>query len=215
MRISQETIQQIQDRADILEVVNDFVSLKKRGSNWMACCPFHHERTPSFSVSPAKGIYKCFGCGRGGDSIRFVMEIEDYSYPEALRYLAQKYGIPIDQEESPSDEAQARQNERESLLIIHEFATRYYQKCLYESPEGKSVGLSYFKERGFLPTALQSFGLGFSQAHWDAFSQEALRNGFSPEVLENQASALKMTRGNSLTAFGSGLCSRFTTFQAK
>ena len=184
MPISKETIQLIQDRADVLEVVSDFVSLKKRGANWMACCPFHNEKTPSFSVSPSKGIYKCFGCGRGGDAVSFVMEIENASYPEALRYLAKKYGIDIQEDEKLTDEELAQQTERESILILLDFAAKYFQEMLSQNDEGKALGMSYFKERGFLPKTLETFGLGYSLSAWDGFTKVALQKGFTKEILE-------------------------------
>src|SRR3954467_14231970 len=130
MRISPETVERIQQSADIVEEVSDFVSLKKRGSNMIACCPFHNEKTPSFAVSPAKGIYKCFGCGKAGDSIRFVMDIESLGYVEALKYLAKKYGIEIEERELTSAEEQ-EQSERESLLIALNYAKNYYQETLF------------------------------------------------------------------------------------
>ena len=127
--IPQQTVQQILDAADVVEVVGEFVSLKKRGGNLMACCPFHNEKTPSFSVSPSKGIYKCFGCGKGGDAVRFLMDLEGFSYPEALKWLANKYSIE-DQEKELSQEDVQAQNERESLLIATEFAQKYYHDQL-------------------------------------------------------------------------------------
>lgn len=184
MRIPEETVSLIQERADILEVVGDFVDLKKKGSNWMACCPFHDEKSPSFSVSPAKGIYKCFGCGRGGDSVRFVMEHESYTFPEALRYLANKYQIKIEEEKDLSEEEKAQRTQRESLLILHEAARDFFQKQLLESTEGKTVGLSYFKERGFDTETIQTFQLGYSPKQKDAFAQIALQKKYAPELLE-------------------------------
>ncbi|MDX2305389.1 MAG: DNA primase [Microscillaceae bacterium] len=184
MPISQETIQLIQDRADVVEVVSDFVTLKKKGTNWMACCPFHNEKTPSFSVSPSKGIYKCFGCGKGGDAISFVMEIENATYPEALRYLAKKYGIEIQEDEKLTDEELAQQTERESILILLDFAKKHFQELLFSHEEGKALGMSYFKERGFLPQTIDTFELGYSLSEWDHFTQHALKQGFRKEILE-------------------------------
>lgn len=201
MRISQETIAQIQDRTEIVEVVSDFVSLKKRGSNWTACCPFHNEKTPSFSVSPSKGIYKCFGCGRGGDAITFIMEIENSTYPEALKYLAKKYGITIEQDEDLTAEDLARQNERESLLILHEFAKKYYMDLLWNADLGKSVGLSYFKERGFNHNTIQTFELGFSLPDWEAFSKEALKTGYSPDILEKSGLGIRKDNNRFIDRF--------------
>src|SRR6218665_1953712 len=141
MRIDQDTVQQIIQASDIVEVVGDYVSLKKRGANMIACCPFHNEKTPSFSVSPAKGIYKCFGCGKGGDSLRFVMDLEGFSYPDALKWLAKKYNIEVKEKEFTDTEL-AAQNERESLFIVSEFAENHFHDNLLNSDEGQSIGLS-------------------------------------------------------------------------
>ena len=183
MRISQETVQQILQAADVTEIVGEYVSLKKRGANMIACCPFHNEKTPSFYVSPAKGIYKCFGCGKAGDSVRFVMEIEGIGYPEALKHLAKKYGIEVAEKEVTNEEQQA-QNEKESLYIVLDFANKYYQDQLWKSPEGQSIGQSYFKERGFNHTTIQRFELGYSPDGWDTFTKHALKNGYSVDILE-------------------------------
>lgn len=183
MRISPETVQQIIQAADVTEVIGEYVSLKKRGANMIACCPFHNEKTPSFYVSPAKGIYKCFGCGKAGDSVRFVMDIEGIGYPEALKHLAKKYGIEVAEKEVTNEEQQA-QNEKESLYIVLDFANKYYQDQLWKSPEGQSIGQSYFKERGFNHTTIQRFELGYSPDGWDAFTKHAIKNGFSVDILE-------------------------------
>ncbi len=183
MRISQDTVQQILQAADVTEVVGDYVSLKKRGANMMACCPFHNEKTPSFYVSPSKGIYKCFGCGKAGDSVRFVMDIEGIGYPEALKHLAKKYGIEVAEKEVTNEEQEA-QNEKESLYIVLDFASKYYQDCLWKTPEGESIGQSYFKERGFNHTTIHKFNLGYSPDGWDTFTKHAIKNGFSVDILE-------------------------------
>ncbi len=195
MIIPSETIALINERADILEVVQDFVSLKKKGSNWMACCPFHNEKTPSFSVSPSKGIYKCFGCGKGGDSVSFVMDLENYTYPEALRYLADKYGIEIESEEDFTDEQKQAYQERESILIALDFAGQYYQEMLEQSEEGQDIGLSYFKERGFKKPVMEVFQLGYSLKTWDDFLKKALEKGFSEEILLKAGLILKNDQG--------------------
>jgi DNA primase len=184
MRISNEVVQQIQQSADIVEVVGDFVTLKKRGQNLMACCPFHNEKTPSFSVSPAKGIYKCFGCGKSGDSVKFVMDIEGVSYVEALRYLGKKYGIEIAEQEAPTDIQLQQQHEKESLYIVLNYAKNYYQNLLWQSDEGQAVGLSYFKERGFKETTIRDFELGYSADAWDHFTKDALSKGYQQEIIE-------------------------------
>ena len=183
MRIDPATIERIRQTADVADVIGDYVSLKKKGANLWACCPFHGEKSPSFSVSPAKGIYKCFGCGKAGDSIRFIMDIEGLGYGEALRHLAKKYGIEI-QETVMTDEQLLAQNERESLLIVLNYAKNYYQSNLFKHDEGQSVGYPYFKERGFSDKTINTFELGYSLESWDAFTKEALKNGYSLEVLE-------------------------------
>ncbi|SKC18115.1 DNA primase [Dyadobacter psychrophilus] len=183
MRINPETVERIKQTADIVEVVGDFVSLKKKGANYSACCPFHNEKTPSFNVNPVRQIYKCFGCGAAGDSIKFVMDIDGVGYGEALRYLADKYNIEIEQEEVTDEEA-LRQNERESLYIILNFAKNFYVQQLHESDEGQAVGLSYFKERGFTGEIRKKFELGYSLDTWDAFSKVALEKGYSSQLLE-------------------------------
>ncbi|RYU95487.1 DNA primase [Emticicia agri] len=183
MRIDQDTVQQIIQAADIVEVVGDYVSLKKRGANMIACCPFHNEKTPSFSVSPSKGIYKCFGCGKAGDSVRFVMDIEGMGYPEALKHLAKKYGIEVAEKEVTSEEQQT-QNEKESLYIALDFANKYYQEQLWKTPEGESIGQSYFKERGFNHQTIHKFDLGYSPDGWDTFTKHALKSGFALDILE-------------------------------
>jgi len=183
MRINPETVERIKQTADIVEVVGDFVSLKKKGANYSACCPFHNEKTPSFNVNPVRQIYKCFGCGAAGDSIKFVMDIDGVGYGEALRYLADKYNIEIEQEEVTDEEA-LRQNERESLYIILNFAKNFYIQQLHESDEGQAVGLSYFKERGFTGEIRKKFELGYSLDTWDAFSKVALEKGYSSQLLE-------------------------------
>lgn len=181
--IPQHTIDEIKSRIDIVEVVGDFVSLKRKGQNMMACCPFHNEKTPSFSVSPSKGFYKCFGCGKGGDAIDFIMEIEKLNYVESLKYLAKKYSIEVKEEELTDDEAQ-EQSERESLYILLNAAKEYFENQLWETNEGRSIGLSYFKERKMSDAILKKFELGYSQDAWDEFMKYALTHGHTEEMLE-------------------------------
>ncbi|MVM30724.1 DNA primase [Spirosoma sp. HMF4905] len=183
MRIPEETVERIRQSVDILEVINDFVSLKKRGSNYIACCPFHNEKTPSFNVNPTRQIYKCFGCGKAGDAVRFVMDIENIGYGESLRYLAKKYGIEIEEQEQTPEEF-LRQNERESLLIVLNFAKTFFQETLLNTDEGKSIGLSYFRERGFTNPTIEAFELGYTFDQWDALLQEGQRRGYSRDLLE-------------------------------
>lgn len=180
--IPQDTIMSIVDTVRIEEVVSDFVSLKKRGANLIGVCPFHKEKTPSFIVSPAKGIFKCFGCGKAGDSVRFIMEHEHYSYPEALRYLANKYGIIIEDKEQSPEEIVA-QNEREKMFNINTFAQQYFSETMRNNEEGLAVGMSYFRERGFRDTIINKFQLGYCLNQRDAFIQHAIKNGYSKELL--------------------------------
>ena len=172
----------ILDTVRIEEVVSDFVSLKKRGANLIGVCPFHKEKTPSFIVSPAKGIFKCFGCGKAGDSVRFIMEHEHYSYPEALRFLAQKYGIIIEEKEQTPEELMA-QNERERMFNINTFAQQYFSEIMKTNDEGLAIGMSYFKERGFRDAIIDKFQLGYCLNQRDAFVQHALKNGYSKDLL--------------------------------
>ena len=170
------------DTVRIEEVVSDFVSLKKRGANLIGVCPFHKEKTPSFIVSPAKGIFKCFGCGKAGDSVRFIMEHEHYSYPEALRYLANKYGIIIEEKEQSPEELMA-QNEREKMFNINTFAQQYFSNTMKNDEEGLAVGMSYFRERGFRDAIIDKFQLGYCLNQRDAFIQYAVKNGYSKDLL--------------------------------
>lgn len=183
MRIDPETVERIKQAAAVADVIGDYVTVKKKGANYWACCPFHGEKTPSFSISPSKGIYKCFGCGKAGDSVRFVMDIEGLGYGEALRHLAKKYGIDI-QEEEMSDDQILRQNERESLFIMLDYAKEFYKKQLYDTEEGRSIAWPYFKERGFSDSTLQAFDLGYSPEAWDALLISALKQGFPQEIIE-------------------------------
>lgn len=181
--IPSHTIDEIKNRIDIVEVVSDFVTLKRKGQNMWACCPFHNEKTPSFSVAPAKGFYKCFGCGKAGDAIDFVMEVEKLNYVESLKYLAKKYGIEVQEEALTDDQAQ-KQSERESLYILLNAAKDFFVKTLWDTPEGRSIGLSYFKERSMTDAILKKFELGFAQDAWDAFYTHALAHGHTEEMLE-------------------------------
>ena len=190
MSIPQQTIQEIKSRTDIIDVVGDFVSLKKVGSNYRALSPFTNEKTPSFYVSPSKEIYKCFSSGKGGDAISFVMEIEGINYIEALKYLAAKYGIEIVEEEQTDEQAQ-QQQERDSLFIVLNFAKDYFSKLLREDEEGRSIGLSYLKERGFTEPTIRKFDLGYSLDTWDGLLQKAKEKGFKEEILEKAGLVLR------------------------
>lgn len=180
--IDQPTVDRIFAAAQINEVVGDYVSLKKRGVNYIGCCPFHNEKTPSFTVSPAKGICKCFGCGKGGNSVNFIMEIEQLSYYEALKYLAKKYHIEIIEKEVSSEEKQ-KQSDRDSMLIVSEYAQDYFAKTLKDTQEGQAIGLSYFRERGFRDDIIERFGLGYCRDMRDGFTKAALEKGYKLEYL--------------------------------
>ncbi|MCF2446179.1 DNA primase [Dyadobacter sp. CY345] len=182
MRINPETVERIKQAADIVEVVGDFVSLKKKGANYSACCPFHNEKSPSFNVNPVRQIFKCFGCGAAGDAIKFVMDIDGIGYGEALRYLANKYQIEV-QDEEVTDEEAMRQNVRESLYLILNFAKNFYQQLLTQTDEGQSIGVSYFRERGFTNDIQKKFELGYSTDTWDALTKEALSKGYTADIL--------------------------------
>jgi DNA primase len=183
MKIGRETIVAVQERADIEEVVSDYVALKKKGQNLWACCPFHNEKTPSFSVAPNKGIYKCFGCGKAGDSIQFVMDVEGIGFNEAVKQLAGKYGIEIAEKEFTDAEEEAY-NEKESLYILMNHASEFYRTNLHQTDEGKSIGLTYFKERGLTDEIIDKFELGYSMDSWDALRQHALKLQYTDEQLE-------------------------------
>ena len=181
--INKETIQRIMDASRIEEVIGEFVSLKKRGANHIGCCPFHNEKTPSFYVSPSKGIYKCFGCGKSGNVVGFLMEHEHYTYPEALHWLADKYNIEVE-EEQQTEEQKERQNERDALFHVSEFAQKYFADLLYNNEMGRAIGLSYFHQRGMSDEIIKTFGLGYCLDEWDNFTAHARRNGYSDAVLE-------------------------------
>jgi len=180
--IDRQTIDRILDAAQIVEVIQEFVPLKKRGVNYLGLCPFHNEKTPSFTVSPSKEIFKCFGCGKVGNAVNFIMEHEHLSYPEALKYLARKYHIEVVEKElSPED--LEKQNERESLIVLSAYAARQFTENLFHSDEGITVGLSYFKERGFQQSTLKKFEAGYSFEQRDAFTKKALEDGYKQDFL--------------------------------
>lgn len=180
--IPKEVVDQILTQADITEVVGDFVSLKKKGQNLWACCPFHHEKSPSFSVSPAKGIYKCFGCGKAGNSVQFIMDVEGTSFPEALKYLAKKYSIEIP-EDNPDPEYAREQNERDSLFIVSDFANKHFQQNLHQHEQG-AIGQSYLKQRGLSGNTIRKFELGYSLDEWSNLTDTALKAGYQQQYLE-------------------------------
>lgn len=181
--IKQKSIDEVLETARVEDVVEDFVSLKRRGVNLIGLCPFHNEKTPSFTVSPSKGIYKCFGCGAGGDALKFVMEHEHLNFPEGIRYLAKKYGIELEEKQLSQEAREERQYE-ESLYLVNQFAKDFYQKQLFETDRGKSVGLSYFKRRGFREEIIRKFGLGYAPPGKDTFTLTAVQTGYDAELLK-------------------------------
>ena len=197
--IPQDTVNKILDSAQIVDVVSDFVSLKRRGANFIACCPFHNEKTPSFYVSPAKGIYKCFGCGKSGTAVGFVMEHENMTYVEALKYLARKYGIEVKEKEETPEEIAARQRS-ESLLLVLDYTEQFFQKSL-DTPEGKSIGYVYFRSRGLEDATIRKYGLGWAPKSGNALATEALSKGYKEEFLTTTGVCIKRHDGS--------LCDKF------
>ena len=198
--IDQPTIDRITEAAQIQDVVGDFVTLRKRGVNLLGLCPFHGEKTPSFTVSPAKGIFKCFGCGKGGNSVHFIMEHEQLGYTEALKYLARKYHIDV-QERELSPEEMAVRNDRESMFLVNEFAQKHFTSTLHNHIDGKSIGLGYFRERGFRDDIIQKFQLGYSLDQRDAFTQAALKAGYNKEYLVKTGLTLENESGQTTDRF--------------
>lgn len=192
--IDQNTIDRIIDSARIEEVVGEFVTLRKRGINYVGLCPFHDEKTPSFSVSPSKGIFKCFGCGKGGNVVHFIMEHEQVNYYDALKWLAKKYNIEIVEKELSETEKKAR-SDRESLFIVNEFAKDYFIHCLHENEEGKMLGSAYLRERGFREDIIKKFQLGYSLDTWDNFSREANLKGYKKDFLIKTGLSLPNEQG--------------------
>ncbi len=180
--ISQQTIQEIQNRIDVYDVVGAFVKLKKRGTNYLGLCPFHNEKSPSFTVSPSKEIFKCFGCGKSGNAIGFIMEHEKYTYVEALRWLANRYNVEVEETET-SPEYKEQQQIADSLHIVNQFAAKYFAQQLTETEDGKSIALSYLKERGFTDAIIEKFQIGYSPDKRDAFATEAVKQQYSSEIL--------------------------------
>ena len=180
--IDRATIDKILDAAQIVDVVSDFVTLKKRGVNYIGLCPFHDDKTPSFYVSPAKGLCKCFACGKGGNAVHFIMEHEQMSYPEALKWLAKKYHIEVKERELTNEEKEA-QSVRESLFVVNEFTRDYFQNVLYNHIDGKSIGMTYFRQRGIRDDIVKKFQLGYSTSAKDGLAKEALRKGYKKEFL--------------------------------
>lgn len=200
--IPKDTIEKIKDSARIEEVVGDYVALKKRGVNQIGLCPFHNEKTPSFTVSPAKGIYKCFGCGEAGSSIDFVMKLEHYTYPQALKHLANKYNVELEEEEFSPEQQEAHEN-REALHAVTLFATKHFADRLWNHTEGKAIGLGYFHERGFSEEILQRFQLGYSLESWDDLYMKALDSGYLQKHLGETGLAVIKDDGKAYDRFRS------------
>jgi len=180
--IDRATIQRVLDATDIVDVVKEFVTLRKAGANYKGLCPFHNEKTPSFTVSPAKQMCKCFSCGKGGSAVTFLMELEQMTYPEAIKWLGRKYGIEVRDKEL-TDEERALQSERESMYVLNEWANKYFQKILHENVDGVAIGMAYFHSRGFRDDTIKKFQLGFSLEERDAMAKAALSHGFKEEYL--------------------------------
>lgn len=196
--IDRETVDRIYAAANIVDIVGDYVTLKRKGVNYVACCPFHNEKTPSFVVSPSKGLYKCFGCGKGGNAVTFVMEQEAVSYPEALKIVAKRYGIEV-REEALSDEELRRNDDRESMFALNGWAAEYFANFLHRDSEGINVGLSYFRQkRGLTEATIKKFGLGFCPSKGDRMSQDALAAGYKQEFLLSTGLSLVSERNGGL-----------------
>lgn len=193
--ITKSTIDRIMEATDIVEVIGEFVQLKKRGANFIGLSPFVNEKTPSFTVSPAKGIFKDFSSGKGGSAVTFLMELEKFTYPEALKWLAKKYSIEIE-ETVESKENREEDNRRESLMIVSAYAAKFFHESLLETDEGQSIGLSYFKERGFSTETIKKFELGYSPDQWEAFTGQALKEGYQEEFLVDSGLSVKRDNGS-------------------
>ncbi len=192
--IDRTTVNRIYAAADIVDVVSDFVALKRKGVNYQACCPFHDEKTPSFVVSPSKGLFKCFGCGKGGNAVTFVMEHEKMSYVEALKYVAKKYGITVEERELTEEEKQ-HNDDRESMMVVNSWAYDYFKQQLSETDEGLSVGKSYLRQRGFTDATIARFGLGYCPSKGDQMTQAALAAGYKEQFLTATGLSIKRETG--------------------
>lgn len=197
--IPQDTVDKILDSAQIVDVISDFVSLKRRGANYIACCPFHNEKTPSFYVSPAKGIYKCFGCGKSGTAVGFVMEHESMTYVEALKYLARKYGIEVKEKEDSPEEIAARQR-NESLLLVMDYTEQFFKDSL-KTQEGRAIGYAYFRSRGLEDATIEKYGLGWSPKSGHALAEAALAKGYKEEFLTATGVCIKRNDGSLIDKF--------------
>ena len=193
--ITKPTVDRIMEATDRVEVIGEFVALKKRGANYVGLSPFANERTPSFTVSPAKGIFKDFSSGKGGSAVTFLMELEKFTYPEALKWLAKKYSIEVEETVEAPENREA-DNRRESLMIVTGYAAKFFHESLLDTDEGKNIGLSYFKERGFSNDTIRKFELGYSPDQWEAFTGQALKEGYQQEFLEESGLSVKRDNGS-------------------
>ncbi|MDE5649826.1 MAG: DNA primase, partial [Duncaniella sp.] len=193
-KIDNATVQRILDASDIVEVVSDFVSLKRRGANYVGLCPFHNDRSPSFYVSKSKGVCKCFSCGEGGSPVSFLMKLEQMSFSEALRYLAKKYNIEVEEREMTDEEQQA-ESDRENMLALNDFAMRYFEKTMMSTPDGKDIGLSYFRYRGISDQMIERFHLGYALEERDALYTHAIQRGYSEKYLLDTGLCTKADNG--------------------
>ncbi|HPW27311.1 MAG TPA: DNA primase, partial [Tenuifilaceae bacterium] len=198
--IEQQVVDRIIAAADILEVLQDFVTLRKRGVNYLGLCPFHNEKTPSFTVSPSKGIYKCFGCGKGGNVVNFIMEHEHLGYVDALKFLAKRYNIEIVEKEATPEELEQR-NERESLMVVSAYAQKYFSNILHKHSDGKNIGMAYFRERGFHDNIIEKFQLGYSLDQRNAFTRTALHDGYKLDYLVKTGLTIEGKDGNPFDRF--------------
>ena len=199
--IDRETIDRIYAAANIVDIIGEYVTLKRKGVNYQACCPFHNEKTPSFVVSPSKGVYKCFGCGKGGNAVTFLMEHENMTYPEALKAVAKRYGIEVREKEMTPEEV-ARNDNRESMFVVNSWAAEYFSNYLLHETEGMSVGMTYFRQkRGFSDATIKKFGLGFCPARGDRMSWAALAAGYKEEFLVSTGLSIKRDDGSLFDRF--------------
>ena len=198
--IDRQTVDRIIDAANIYDVVSDYVTLRRTGSSYKGLCPFHDDKTPSFYVNPAKGVCKCFSCGKGGSAVAFIMEIEQMNYPEALRHLAKKFNIEIKEEELTKEELKNR-NERERMLALNDWAANFYHDYMLQDPMGQAVGLAYFRSRGFRDDIIEKFKLGYAPDQWDALSKAAKAKGFKDDVLVMTSLAFKKENGGMTDKF--------------
>jgi len=198
--IDQHVVDRIIAASDILEVVQDYVTMRKRGVNYLGNCPFHNEKTPSFTVSPSKGIFKCFGCGKGGNAVNFIMEHEHLGYVDALKFLAKKYNIEVVEKEATPEEIEQK-NERESLMVVNAYAQRYFSDMLHKHSDGKNIGLAYFKERGFHNNTIEKFQLGYCLEQRDAFTRSAIHDGYKLDNLVKTGLTIQREDGSTFDRF--------------